>query len=438
MNVNLTEESRQSLDDIINSGNKKTEIINYFVKKGKNRKSSRRFINRFLENEESKKQKAIQYSKFELLAEAIYSLSGRVAAEKLANSINITLPEPDPEESPLRKSTAEQLRIICDVFDSNEVFNQYSNEAIKNLPDELVLAINSFHGLWQTSEISKQSFTSMDPTLIQLTKFTGCDDLEKPQQEFEKAISKIHQRTNPAEFDDLVAAADPVSSISNQILFLYPFTLSSFLRPTFGIIPFAKQKKLGVVLHKEHPAFEKIEGPFNRHSWKNYKHGQIESIIPDDPNATSEWLSEIISETQKDGKISSISGDVQISILLSIMRKSPSFQNFLSKFGSVQKRTMWPTDNTGKRAKGLNPGALIGTKDILIFDIWEAKQFTQNDNYRFLILDHDIPVPVGVGFSINMLLLLLKDELWKKIQKAAKDAYEPYKNDLEKIGIEMI
>lgn len=433
------------------------------------RDAARRFIYRAL-HPDPKQRKAMSRANFDYLANAL-----DFTPDSLSDLLGIRLTETtDAQRVLVSRSRGRMLSVASGMGIKGDEYTQLEQYDYEALPVPLNLAITQLYGIWQIAraENPKANHLPVNPhdreRLYMIRTENTHAQFKDEQQAIADACSPLWRRIRPSGSDDFGLTVSADVGLYYQELYCFPFTLSRTRLPCFSVLPYARQKKLGVVLHKDN--FNILADPdgsyFTDLTARDGKDGRppIAGLWETDTFVKEALVQMILPTLQSpEGRVYSVTGDAMFPILSEalivdegnlsneVINRLPErnrkvsrplvdddFRKEVHKEASVSVQT--PSD----LRRCFNAQELEKTKtSIFVWDPWEASKLDlANTDFRAIIFPHGLEVPVGVGFSVNLMpALLCKDgdeSRWKKIWQSA---YQAYAKDgggkLKEIGIEL-
>ena len=213
---------------------------------------------------------------------------------------------------------------------------------------------------------------------------------------------------------------------SNKIFCVFPFFLVPSRRSAWGVLPYAWQTSVAVVLNRNHPAA--IE-------W-NEREAATSRIAADLTTYPSrhmlEWLERLILHTEAlDGAALWVQGYVQFEILLETARGRDE-----TRIAEALVRTNLTVETLAAATDRLQREN-HRERSFFVVDPAEIRNVFRQiaDDFQVITCAHDVHVPVGVGFSLSCSPMLLAEGRWKEILQVARRQYAPFADEFEPLGI---
>jgi hypothetical protein len=212
----------------------------------------------------------------------------------------------------------------------------------------------------------------------------------------------------------------------SRVVCVFPFFLVPSRRRDWGVLPFAWQTSIAVVLPREHPAA--IE-------WNEQNVATRELMVPPQSNplaSSLEWLERLILHTAELGGTALwVQGYAQFEILLESAQRLGD-----SRIAIALARTNSSVDTLAAACERLQQDSL-SLRSFCVIDPAQSYIFRQSldSTHQVIVCRHDLHIPVGIGFSLACLPMLLIDGRWKKILETARQQYIPFADDFEALGI---
>ncbi len=256
--------------------------------------------------------------------------------------------------------------------------------------------------------------------------------------------------------EQVFEATENIFLYDQPVIFLYPYFLDDYRmnKRGAGVIQYADQKSMSMVIHKQNHLYFKWgalreeaeetlrkEGHGSRH-----ENTVLDRSIPEQKSAS--WLVELIQHLYKqNGKIYSIRGYVFDSLIQQFAKKwIPTNEN--KKMIEVLRNS---TD-IGNINKELPFYRMHGAKEtickneILLLDPADALKESKNgkskelselntDYYDIITVQHGLEISVGIGFSLFALPRLLKNKNWKTLQNLVVEKLQSEKKLMMRVGI---
>lgn len=450
MNVDLNEAQLVALVDIIEKYGAKKFLAEF--RPDSDRSTKVKWLRRLKmqsEHKDSKERKAsIRQDTFQNLERVLTSSEGELL--RILGIEEAFLPT---SREGLHKRSFRRLTILAREFGFQSELSHLGEREVQSFPEELRLAIASLYSLSQSAWISNVDIRPRDTQRIYVTQ---ANDTHRNLSQGQNILLRVLTDLKMGEIlvnksDDFAVTTGPDNALFLQQLCVFPFTMSRTRRPYFGVIPYARQRMIGLVMHESHPAFQWMSNqmnPFPLKSTPIKRSGpgkkSIEILVTHEIEASS-WLPQIIATTdESQGKVFSVSGDVQQTILFEALhqqakeRYSQSVEA-INRLETIQRRVDLPSGG-GPSLSMLDWKERLKSRSIFLFDPWAAEHFQPSEEYKYVVFPHNVDIKVGVGFSVNLLPTLLINDRWKKILEAAKAVYTTpaMKKGLDSIGIELL
>lgn len=253
---------------------------------------------------------------------------------------------------------------------------------------------------------------------------------------------------------------EPVESIflyDQPVIFLYPYFLDDYrmMNRGAGVIPYAKQTSISIVIHKQNDLYYKwlalrdsAEAYLKNGGSKKFESKELDRAISESESET--WLKELIQHLYKaNGKIHSIRGYVFDSLIQQFAKKHIS---------SAENKKMIEVLAESTYIKDINrdlpfyrphsSGTLPPKSEILLLDPADAHKVSHNgvslelkelntNYYDIVTVKHNLKVSVGIGFSLYILPRLLKNKNWKILQDFIVQELQTNKELLQSVGIHL-
>jgi|GEM_PF-807444 len=233
-------------------------------------------------------------------------------------------------------------------------------------------------------------------------------------------------------------------------IFLYPYFLDQDRIEKAGVIPYATQTSIAIVLHKDNCLYKKWQAlrdtAIKDNSLENNQEREVDIRIS--KADSKKWLKELVENIYNtNGQIHSIRGYVFHSIIKQFVIENVENDDTL---GEVLKA---PTDLSIVKEKLVffkqpKVGEQIDRNSILLLDPSDAFKETENGQvfmsflqstfFKVVTVRHGLDIPIGIGYSLFALPRLLNNGTWKKLQVLMKDKLSSHKENLSKVGIELI
>ena len=233
---------------------------------------------------------------------------------------------------------------------------------------------------------------------------------------------------------------EPLSNLflyEQPSVFLYPYFLDEYRmqKKGAGVIAYAKQTSMSIVINKRNPLFYEWEAireenfkSFGVPKTSQYDRYRIDDVINE--FICTEWFKKLVLNIYKNkGSIYTISGYIFDSLLQQFTKQH---------FGPVENRKMIevlrepiPIERINidlpfyKLHNARNP--ITNLYEILLLDPADARKISNNgksdelsklntDFFDIITIKHGLDVFVGLGFSLFALPRLLKQNIWKELQ----------------------
>jgi len=233
-------------------------------------------------------------------------------------------------------------------------------------------------------------------------------------------------------------------------VFLYPYFLDENRvgDNLAGVIPYAVQNSMAIVIHKENEMYYKWEAIRDsiRYDFKITDKRGIDRTVGE--SDSTEWLKSFIQHIyDKNGKVNSIRGYVFDAILEQFADKHITDNNKISEVLQLSTDVESLAELPFYRSSGAKE--TLNVNQILLLDPSDAYKVSRNgetsfqnlnSNYDIIGIKHGLNISVGIGFSLSALPRLLKNSHWKTLQQFILSELnnEHYKNLLMSVGIELL
>lgn len=208
-----------------------------------------------------------------------------------------------------------------------------------------------------------------------------------------------------------------------RILYLYPFFRSFARRPFWGVIPYARHERIGLLVHKD------LTGESGYHF---------------DGRRDNAWLGDIIDVLcrSRGGNLGFAEGYFEEEISEAIWCNSQTAYEYDFE---LRRRAISPIDlERAIESSNLEvflSGDHLNVK-LLVFDLWHKARIEKcvsgSNSWCVEEFIHDVDVPVGVGFTLSFLPRLLARDYWKQISDEALEKVDPIWPALQRCGIEKL
>lgn len=192
------------------------------------------------------------------------------------------------------------------------------------------------------------------------------------------------------------------------VILLFPFFWTRDLHPNYGVIPYGLQVQIGLLVSRDHPAFQyDIED--------HYKYGM---------ELERDWVvNSLLAPEQKEwrgGKVWACRG-YRFGHIASEMAAavSPEAHRRL-----VERRGYIEQSQQIEKVSDARSGSMSGGTTVLLLDPGEKQHIAElcpkeDAGLAYLTVRHGIDVPVGIGFSLAALPMLLRDGNWRTLIRTA-------------------
>jgi len=386
-------------------------------------------------------QQGVQQATFAALARGLEMPQARLARE-LGVKLDYVPREAD-ERMALREKSWRRFRSVF--RDRKEICHAIERAQIDELPDEMHLAIASLYSLWQTARnLDQPSIEPNNRDLIYLIHTAQSHTEFRPAQDrLAKAFGKIWKSSAPFAThasDDFGVTVSPDTGLFFLEAYLFPFTMVRARRCFFGVLPYGRQTTTGFILHKNHGAYESFadrRNGFGPLFPAAFRRGRDVIMYERTEKESLSWMADLIELTaQSRGKVFSVAGDVQFSILMDALHQNGSHNKAIDKLGSIQSKLTRHGDELDRYFDGRK----LGRHGVFVFDPWELPRIARlHRDYRCVVCPHGLrQVYVGVGFSLNLLPKLIQENRWQQVWTVAFQAYRDYEAELRQIGVELL
>lgn len=243
----------------------------------------------------------------------------------------------------------------------------------------------------------------------------------------------------------------PENSIyyDNPTIFLYPYFLDTDRTEKAGVIPYAKQTSLAIVIHKDNTQYKewlKLRATVqNENSLPENQEREADLLVT--KAESKKWLKGLVEDIYNNsGQIHTIRGYVFHSIIKQFVINNIENDEAL---GQVLKA---PTDLSILKEKlqffrSLGVRESIDKNSILLLDPSDAFKETDNgqkfmpdlqQNFRVITVKHGLEIPVGIGFSLFALPRLLEKGNWKVLKDLVLNKLSDQREKFFKVGIELL
>lgn len=240
----------------------------------------------------------------------------------------------------------------------------------------------------------------------------------------------------------------PENSIyyDNPSIFLYPYFLDSDRTEKAGVIPYANQRAIAIIIHKDNKQYKE---------WIKLRTA-VQNRLSADERATDlliteieskNWLIKLVEDIyNNNGQIHTIRGYVFHSIIKQFVIKNIENDEAL---GQVLKA---PTDLSIVKEKleffqQPKVGTSVSKNSILLLDPSDAFKETENGqafmpslntNFRIITVKHGLEIPVGIGYSLFALPRLLEKSNWKTLKEFMLNKLSGQREKFIRVGIELL
>ncbi len=226
----------------------------------------------------------------------------------------------------------------------------------------------------------------------------------------------------------------------------YMFFLDDTRREHWGVLPFARQTRIGLMAHREHPIFDDIPTTMPRSEFnasnRLVKVFQDERVgfVPDGYSIVN-WMCNVVRKIkQENGNMLVCFGYIFDSILANTIALGSDMEVRMILGDIIQ----YVDPGLGGHRMYV-PGTLRFNKDVFVFDPGELVEVIGHDlnkQYRYLILPHQEHIPAGLGYSLTMLPWLIRNGTWRKFERECASALfsltEEEKQALELYGVQLV
>lgn len=320
------------------------------------------------------------------------------------------------------------------------------------LPDELRVAIRTLSqapSAFEPESLAK--IARSEECLVCLSSFSD-DEAERagrsliPQQEelfrFLKGagLGTVHRRERK-----LGEITDSTFARSYRALYAFPFVLTPERKDRWGVIPYARHRSIGMLIHVDNHFFKRWQNPpppaAFRESAGSTRVGasHFKDIGPSPIRITDIRASlEAFFDNMRTGK-----GRVYY------RRDQLAGELFKEMVGVPPLDVLEPVvnrkevaDRFFKRSYGDDrpAEAVAGEWDVFVFDLTD-REFAERDKrneFTTVEIEHGLSVPVGVGFSLLSVPAFAREgglDRWNRIQAKATEIFQGCADLLEEFGI---
>lgn len=324
------------------------------------------------------------------------------------------------------------------------------------LPEELNKA---WKRLVNQIEEEPESINYFKADQINVIKYSFLSEFDLPKKNLEYFLNTLLVKNDikflsPTEERITTYDIDERSGLFfSKSIFLYPYYLDHLRKKYSGVIPYAYQTSLAVVIHKENQSFkkwqllrEKVQLQFDvsLDDWE-------QDVLVEQELAIN-WLKDLMLHVHSTGgKINFVKGYIfdavtnefqskhlESKILVDHLNQSSKDIEKLSELDFFKQNTA--RHNQFHKDKN----------SILILDPAEAFGETVNnpyilnkldkETYTVLNIKHGLKIPIGIGFSLYALPFLLSNDNWRSLQEIVLNNFrnEDVIRKLRYLGIELI
>lgn len=305
---------------------------------------------------------------------------------------------------------------------------------ISEVPTEMKCSYDRLISGFKIKDFKKKVFKEK---LINVINFNFISSQKKITKSLEDKIKDIFSKESNEFYipdnDEKMYDIDERSMFyKGKSLFLYPFYLDIDRKKYAGVIPYAEQISMAIVIRKSNSFYKEWEILRNKvkreeEYTNNLFNWEIDLMITE--SETTDWLKRLINDLHnKGGSIHSITGYIFDTIMQEFIIKYMAANTkigYLNKpstdIANLEKLDFFSEYDNRKSLR------LKTVEDsILVLDPAEAFGDTENkadiadklDKKLFDIINvkHGLKIPVGIGYSLYMLPELLKNNIWKDLQ----------------------
>jgi hypothetical protein len=330
----------------------------------------------------------------------------------------------------------------------------------EQLPNEIDCSCRRFIMSLEIGDLKKSVFNESSINIINF-------DLIKPQKntlkELQKQIEDIfisdfHYKNcdfNIPDNDEKMYEIDERSMFyKKKSLFLYPYYLDIDRKRHAGVIPYAYQKSMAIVIRKDNKFYEEWVGVRERikQEFPKSEDWELDLMIKDYDIDTTDWLKRLIADLYRNkGYIHSIRGyvfdaiiqqfiiknlkaDTQIGYLIKPSTAIRNLREELDYFSEYNSNKFLKIKNNPPSILVLDPveafGDTVNKRDII--------EYVDKTLFDIINVTHGLKIPIGIGYSLYMLPELLKNNTWKRIQDFAINKLSASRVYYYALGIEIM
>jgi predicted acylesterase/phospholipase RssA len=322
-----------------------------------------------------------------------------------------------------------------------EITREGLGQLLQGVPRELrdakarLASINDVYAKLKYSALNNNRY------LLVKYPYTSIPEVNTLQNSLEDAIiDNLGASTEfPERNEYFDAVRYPEYAICNETIYTFPFFLSLLRLITWGVIPYGRHRRIGVLLHESHPAYSQlikydVTGMTNKKDLrKKINSAWIYNLLDGLANQQKNKSGKTVF-----GKLFSIEGYLY-NELVPLLILDTGNDLMQSKFLKCGERVS-PKDLKHTKV----PQAMLDPKQYdlhaMILDLAlreEVEKSVHDKGYKVLAIQHELNIPVGIGFSLLMTPRLLQSEVWRNLAKIARDILHPASDKLLNIGIEL-
>jgi hypothetical protein len=325
-------------------------------------------------------------------------------------------------------STADADALVAGIDENGECYA----EALRNLGE-----------LTRQDQARVRELLAEKNSLVSIVPYTHISDgllSEQRKLQMFLATEGLHadQEFGSIDYGSLTFSLAAESSVFH----LFPFFWAPSRRRHWGVIPYAQQKTIGILMHRTHPVARLVETFKTTTVTPGLHRVPIHSI--ETIAAADEWIKQCILITAElSGKVFWINGYVQMEVLRAILLRCAD-PRAIAALGRTQVLAS-PDDRERLffyRLRGRKKRPAPDnqpTTSLFIFDPGEQMNVLKNvdPDYEAVVCNHGVNIPVGVGFSLHLLPALARARRWRHIREFALKTMRPHCDVLQHLGIEL-